>query len=330
MSLTRHTKLDTPQPAKKSRSKLPKHRPAKSTTPTKPARTKQSKRSKKTTTQAPPPKSAAQQPAGPLAHIDPVVLGEIREAWAVFNGQSGRMTQAAATSWREVIRLCIAVDEQPDDLKRIIVMGIERGAWRNFNDPDGQPFETFDAFCACPDPYGLGRSADEVVAALERLLGKKATQLVTVRAARQGRRNDLTQGTSRHEGGKSGSRNEERLRAIDQGPAAIRRLFQSNLVGINEAARVAARADDPATVELIRKVEAVAEEPDLPLKSTRQRINQIVQQTLDQDKPLRAALAAYRKLSRQQQALFLREIGVHLGDGAADTKSVEGDACPAE
>ncbi len=229
----------------------------------------------------------------------------------------GRLTTQQAHLWRQVVRQCIATDEQPEIVRGIIAAGIDRGAWRHFTDPDGRPFDTFDAFCECPEPHGLGRGAADVMAALERVLGRKAAQLATVPVARQGRRADLTAGTSRHNGGKSGNRNEERLRAIDNGHPVIRDLFHRDLIGIAEAAKVAAKVDDPATAVLIPQVEAVATQPDLDPKAARQRINRLVAEVLDPDKPLRAALAAYRKLSDDQQARFRTEIDKAPGEDVA-------------
>ncbi len=217
----------------------------------------------------------------------------------------GRMTTQAARAWREALLFTLATDEQPEMVGSVIARGIERGAWRHFTDADGQPFETFTDFCQCPEPDGLGRHVDDVMAALERVLGKNGAKLATVRPARPGRRNDLTYG---HRGRRLPTRTDQRHRVIDGGPLVVRDLFTRELIGVAEAAMVAARAEEPTTVALMCRIEAMAAEPEVKPKAARRCINKLVQQTLDPDKPLRTALAAFRKLTDVQKARFRTEI----------------------
>ncbi len=127
------------------------------------------------------------------------------------------------------------------------------------NKPDGSYFGSWEAFCAHPQPWGLGRPWEELRPKLEPFVGKAAIQLVTVAPDRR-REN----GANQHSGSREDSGNECRnpkaarteglLRSVLRSPEPVQDLYRAGLIGQVEAAKLGPRDPEPAQAARIVEV----------------------------------------------------------------------------
>ena len=131
---------------------------------------------------------------------------------------------------------------------------VKHRAWTLMNRRDGSFFATFEEFCACEQPWGLGRPFAEIEPFLVALHGKPALQLITAAPSQQGRRPDATSTT---ELAKSGNHETPRLlRAILRAPQPIQQLYRDGLIGQKEAAALGPDRPTPEQAAVIAEVTA--------------------------------------------------------------------------
>ncbi len=74
-------------------------------------------------------------------------------------GQSGGEpgTEEWARAWRGAFQaIPPAALLHPERVRDLMDDGLRHRPWRLLLDANGQPFASFEAFCACPRPHGLG------------------------------------------------------------------------------------------------------------------------------------------------------------------------------
>jgi len=207
----------------------------------------------------------------------------------------GRLGAAVGTEpWALELRLQITglvkdIPEKPERLSRYMALFIEHRGWALVHDKYGDKFRSFDAFCECPQPYGLGQPWRDVRRQLAVLLGEKAVgfgsftekadsaaslNIATAPIDGRGLR-ELTQ--PRDEKGRLGpstasgndcpirdDRSAKMYRAIaERTPEPARNLYRAGLLGVVEAAKLGPKNPSPdeaaRVTEVARELVAVAE-----------------------------------------------------------------------
>jgi len=199
---------------------------------------------------------------------------------------------------------------------RFYELGQKHRAWTLLTDKNGVAFPDFDAFCACPPPYGLGTDPTKFRAHMEAELGKKTADLATVAPGSQGERTDLNE-TSPHDEGKSiAHAKQERLRAILRAPEIVQHLYREGLVSQTVAASMGpAKPSEEKAGAVVRARKAIeAIPPPLTPKhkpAYRKQVDATIRETLSRPKPgpLDELRKAWAKASSADRATFLAEIG---------------------
>ncbi len=136
---------------------------------------------------------------------------------------------------------------------------LEHRAWTLMNKADGSTFATWEEFCDTAQPYGLGRPWAEWGPILEAAVGKQRVQLTVVAPAKKsppppgpgpgrGHKKEKPQDTM-SPGFCADEKQAKRMRAIaDRAPEAVRELFTSGLIGVNEAAKLGPKNPTPEGV----------------------------------------------------------------------------------
>lgn len=138
----------------------------------------------------------------------------------------------AAEHWRSTLLGLLRATDAPEALHSEIMRGLEARIWVNLTDALGNKFQTFEAFCSEPPPFGLGAAAHQVARVLERLVGPRQADLLTHAPSRQGARAQ----PPANAGGKS-TRQTERLRAVhERAPEPVRRLYAAGVLPLAVAA----------------------------------------------------------------------------------------------
>lgn len=79
---------------------------------------------------------------------------------AVADGRGTRIepgTEEWAREWRIVFQsIATGALVHPERVQELLEGGLRHRPWELLDDPNGQPFASFESFCACPRPHGLG------------------------------------------------------------------------------------------------------------------------------------------------------------------------------
>lgn len=218
-------------------------------------------------------------------------------------------------AWAERVRLDMQavvghVHEQPESLRFYVDLVKQHRAWTLMNKPDGSCFATFEDFCAHKRPWGLGKPWETIEPFLVAVIGKPATQLMTVAPAQSppGKVVD----DNRPEGGLLPERHTERLRAIaERAPEPVRALFRDDLIGTKEAAALGPKNPTPeeaarvtaVAIEAAKVAEASPTKTPKEKRETKQKVNATVRKALDREAdPVRLATLAIAKVPFQRLA----------------------------
>lgn len=124
--------------------------------------------------------------------------------------------------------------------RQIYDIGKAHRAWSLVTDGQGRPFRTFEEFCSCAQPYGLGADPVKFLAHLKAEEGAKAVDLATVAPGDD-------KGGRPKKGEETGApgapvsegmcpRKQKNLRAILRAPEIVQQLYRDNLLTQKDAA----------------------------------------------------------------------------------------------
>ena len=225
----------------------------------------------------------------------------------------------------------------PVEAQEIVDFVREHKAWKLMNRPDGSAFDTFDSFCEHPKPYGWGVKVEDLSMLIEAALrrvgvnGKRAVAMLSVPKDGRASREHADDGTfkakeqnhSPHDEGNGvpPHATRERIRAIDRAPKQVGDLFERDLIGVAEAAKLG-----PATHVVAKKPEMVervydatekavaivdAAKPTTPAekRKTARKVNAVVREAMGgKPDPVVKLVALARKLSRSDLRRLVDEL----------------------
>jgi hypothetical protein len=212
-----------------------------------------------------------------------------------------------SVEWAQRVRLTLQgvikdLPEAPTRAKRYFDLIQKHRAWALMNKPDGSTFTTIDEFCAHPQPWGLGRSWDEIRPFMEAAMGKRSTQLATVAPAKSP---PGKAGGDNYPKDKNPPAHASRLRAIaERTPEPARELFREGLIGAKEAAKLGPKNPTPEVAARVTEIAikaadvAKAAKPKTPKekRATQQKVNAVVRAELG-DKGADPVIVAARALA---------------------------------
>lgn len=210
-----------------------------------------------------------------------------------------------AARLRDSLRTLLSLEQAPQRLVAEVLAEITREAWTHLTGIDGEPFRSFEKFCA--DPNGLGTDPELVKALLGRLKGADAVALMAVPVARPGRRTDL-RATSRRDGDRCRTpRTHTRLRRVLAGPAPIKRALERGALGRMNAERLVAYAKaQPNCPRLTAMVSELAKappkgSPELP--KFKRALSKRIEHLLEETSSARAGDQQHRTHLAQRRSL---------------------------
>lgn len=187
-------------------------------------------------------------------------------------GIGSKVAEVGTVAWAERVRLelmgCVKdIPSHVDRIRRYIDIFQSHRAWTLLRDRNGQPFDTFEAFCSTPQPFGLGMPWQSLRPYVEARIGKRAVDLATVAPAKvpeppppgpgRGKKKDRAPSAPGFHK-QDGSRSEKQLRAIaERAPEPARELYKQGLLGQKEAAKLGPKNPRP---EDAARVTAIAQE----------------------------------------------------------------------
>jgi len=186
--------------------------------------------------------------------------------------------------------------------------GLKHRAWSLLTNEYGEPFDDFDTFCACKQPYGLGTNPAKFRAYLEAEEGKRAVELLTVSVGddvggrpKNGETADTVSAVSPGEQRKS-----ERLRAILRAPEIVQDLYREGKVSQTTAAKLGPKKPTPEQAAKVAEARQEIERLNLACepKRVRKEVDEVVRRVLGQQTPtlLDQAKRAVLKLTAQERA----------------------------
>lgn len=223
-----------------------------------------------------------------------------------------------AEIWRGQFAGALREADDPAGLHADLVAGVEQRRWVHLKDQEGIRFQSFEAFCEAPMPFGLGSSADVVRAFLGELLGPRRAERLTVRPARPGVRNAEA---SRQNGGRS-DRDEQRLRAVQERiPDPVRQLHDLKLLSLDQSAWFGPKNPDQDRKQAIDRFAERAQEVLRELGDAQDELaiahaKEQVLQALPIPKPsrLEAALRQVKRLEPDDLERFLERLQAWLAE----------------
>lgn len=239
-------------------------------------------------------------------------MKKIDPGWGDPNAPIG--TVEWAKSWRcsfqsVVKNLPFSVETN----RQIYDIGRTHRAWTLVTDGRGRPFKTFEEFCACAQPYGLGADPVKFLAHLKAEEGAKAVDLMTVAPERQGERTDLDTSPT-GEGKSSGPchAKTERLRAILRAPELVQQLYRENLLTQKDAAMMGPKEPSPVFAGFIAEARDELGELDRSMRPVefRKRAGEVIRRRLGAraKTPLDHLRHWWARADEEERSRFLEEV----------------------
>jgi len=229
----------------------------------------------------------------------------------------------AAEHWRSMLFGLLRASDTPEALHRELGQGLEARIWVNLTDALGNKFQTFEAFCGEPPPFGLGAEAHHVARVLERLVGPRQADLLTHAPSRQGARAQ----PPANAGGKS-TRQTERLRAVyERAPEPVRRLYTAGVLPLAAAARFGLANPTTAQAAEIQRASMAAsallhnlsEAPsEAELRAARREAKALVSKSDFRPGEALLLMSRVRALSASERAAFIELFQAWLDTSKAD------------
>lgn len=199
--------------------------------------------------------------------------------------------------WAQSVRLTMQgivhnLPKAPERFRGYVELCKEHRAWRLMNKADGSVFATFEEYCEHKEPWGLGKSYDELRPFLEAAMGKRRLQLVAVAPAQTTA--EQPRGAHGHFDGKAAERpadgkaaerphgGTKAVRAIaERAPEQIRDLYRQDLLGQKEAAKLGPKNPTPEEAAKVTEVAIVlAEKARTASKPTTEQERRRLKQTI--------------------------------------------------
>lgn len=152
----------------------------------------------------------------------------------VLGATGNAQAEPGSEDWSVAIRLKIHrafmdVESDLQNTRTLLQMMESNDGYKSLADRHGRPFDTFAAFCKAAPPYGLGRNPDVIdrIRTETRVMTTGAwLEEIEVRELKQGKRTDLTHGTSSAKLNSSDGRNYLASRLKQDHPDIFERLSE--------------------------------------------------------------------------------------------------------
>ena len=257
----------------------------------------------------------------------------------VQSGEGKVWAPVGSEEWAKNMRLTMAsmvkgLGKEPERFARYVALFTEHRGWTLVTDKKGKRFAMWEAFCQEPQPFGLGKAAEEVQPFIEASLGPRKAALLTVapdrRVDNRANQHTPTREDSGHDVPKADAaaeKEEKRHRAILRAPSEVQRLYCDDLVSQKLAASLGPVKQTPEKAAKIREAvnEAVAiVEAKNPLdpearravkKEVDAKIRAVIGSPVEtKPKTFGDLLARIARLSSEDQASLVCEVVEHLDE----------------
>lgn len=205
--------------------------------------------------------------------------------------------------------------------------GKQYRAWTLLTDAKGKHFRTWEAFCSCDQPWGLGMDPVQFKAFLDAVEGKKVADLETVspgddkggapkgnQNARKGKGDGETTGaTVAPVVSEASGRKEKNLRAILRAPEVVQELYKADRITQADAAKLGPKSPTPEVAAKVAEARQEIEEIDRGLDKAkfRKEVAKVVSRHLGKTAPtvLERILALVPKLTKDEKQELIRVLG---------------------
>ncbi len=217
-------------------------------------------------------------------------------------------TRPWAEHWRLVFQTYVQqMDASPEVVEQFRRLGEEHRAWTLLNKRDGSRFEKWEEFCEYPRPWGLEIEPERFKKYLIAKYGERVVQTETARPdGRKFRERDeqghyVQTGHDVPNGSEAEQKHAKRMRAVLRAPQPIQQLYQDELIGQKEAARLGPDRPTPEqaarlaeVTETVRSLARGAERGD---RAVARKVNAQVREMLGtKHDPVDAAVRALKRL----------------------------------
>lgn len=235
-------------------------------------------------------------------------------------GYGDPLAPVGSLEWAKRWRLCFQnvarqLPSAPETSRKFYEQGKQYRAWTLITDEHGTMFRTFEQFCECRQPWGLGiRPASKFFAYLQAEIGPRAAALETVAPGDDvgGRPTN----NSTHREGSFPHAKPERLRAILRAPDLIQHLYREGLVSQTTATLMGPKQpDEDKAVRVVQARQAVEaiELPDIdnPVERRKYRshVDQTIRRIMGKPKPTayHECCRCWVKMTKEEKDRFMTE-----------------------
>lgn len=225
-------------------------------------------------------------------------------------------TEEWAKRWRlEFQTIAKNLPKTPATSCRLYKIGVDHRAWTLLTDAKGKHFRTWEAFCSCDQPWGLGMDPVQFKAFLDAVEGKKGADLHTVAPGDdKGGHHTLYQKDASAivaEASRDSKRKQENLRAILRAPEVVQELYKADRIRQTDAAKLGPKSPTPEVAAKVAEARQEIEEIDRGLDKAkfRKEVAKVVSRHLGKAAPTAAQRirALMSKLTPEEWDALRRE-----------------------